>query len=555
MLSQLYINNIAVISEATIDLKPGLNVFTGETGAGKTILINAINAVLGERASKDSIRTGESKAVISALFEDISSEAAAALEQAGYPAEDGSVLITRELDISGKSTCKIDGRPATTGILKNISGHLINVHGQHDNQQLLSAQKHLGFIDSFGGLEQEVAQYKEVYQKYVSVKEKLENITTDEAQKAHRIDLLGYQINEIEAAQLVQGEEEQLKARRKMVKNSLNITQALGTCMALFEGEMEGGGLQEMFGSLVENISQAASYMEEAQPIAQRIEEISYEMEGFERDIRGLLEDFDCDPSELDAIERRLDTIYTLKKKYGSDIQEILNYRDNAWEELRSIENSDQQIKELEKQEQELFSLAREKALHLSERRKQASQQFVFAVGEELAFLDMPSVQLSVMTKEKPLSADGMDDLELMIVTNVGEQAKSLAKIASGGELSRIMLSIKNVLADKDEIQTMIFDEVDTGVSGRAAQKIGKKLAQVAQNRQVICVTHLAQVASFGNNHLYISKESRNDRTYTTIVPLTREQRIRELARISAGENITPIALSHGEEMLKEAGN
>lgn len=555
MLSQLYIKNVAVISEASIGLQPGLNVFTGETGAGKTILIGAINAVLGERVSKEMIRTGETRATISALFTGLSPAAEQALAEAGYPVEENAVLIHREISADGKSSCKIDGRPATAAILRSVSALLINVHGQHDNQQLLSPQKHLGFIDSYGELDGLVREYQAAYRDYMLVRRELASVNTDEAQKAHRIDLLSYQVNEIEAAELQPGEEEELRAQRKLIQNSLHVTQALGGSLAILEGGEEVPSLTSLLSELAENMTQAANYMEAAQPIAERLTDISYELEGFPGEIQDLIDHFDCDPSQLDAIERRLDTIYNLKKKYGSSIEEILEFGARAEAELEEIETSDIRIEKLSAQLSSLEEKARSQAERLTQARTKAAKLFVKAVQGELIFLDMPSVQLSVCQEHKEMSLDGADELELFIATNVGEQAKSLAKIASGGELSRIMLSIKNVLADRDNIQTLIFDEVDTGVSGSAAQKIGKKLAQVAENRQVIVVTHLAQVASFARNHLFISKAAREDRTFTTIRPLSREERVRELARISGGEKISEIALRHAEEMLRDAGN
>ncbi|MCI9234635.1 MAG: DNA repair protein RecN [Anaerotruncus sp.] len=555
MLSQLYIKNVAVISEASIGLQPGLNVFTGETGAGKTILIGAINAVLGERVSKEMIRTGETRATISALFTGLSPAAEQALAEAGYPVEENAVLIHREISADGKSSCKIDGRPATAAILRSVSALLINVHGQHDNQQLLSPQKHLGFIDSYGELGGLVQEYQAAYRDYMLVRRELASVNTDEAQKAHRIDLLSYQVNEIEAAELQPGEEEELRAQRKLIQNSLHVTQALGGSLAILEGGEEVPSLTSLLSELAENMTQAANYMEAAQPIAERLTDISYELEGFPGEIQDLIDHFDCDPSQLDAIERRLDTIYNLKKKYGSSIEEILEFGARAAAELEEIETSDIRIEKLSAQLSSLEEKARSQAERLTQARTKAAKLFVKAVQGELIFLDMPSVQLSVCQEHKEMSLDGADELELFIATNVGEQAKSLAKIASGGELSRIMLSIKNVLADRDNIQTLIFDEVDTGVSGSAAQKIGKKLAQVAENRQVIVVTHLAQVASFARNHLFISKAAREDRTFTTIRPLSREERVRELARISGGEKISEIALRHAEEMLRDAGN
>lgn len=555
MLSQLYIKNIAVISEATIDFSQGLNVFTGETGAGKTILISAINAVLGERASREMIRAGEEKAVISALFTDISPSARKALEEAGYSCEEDSVLIHRELSVDGRSLCKIDGKPATAAILRTVTGQLINIHGQHDNQQLLSPQKHLGFIDSFGDLGEELHSYQTAYQAYDKVRRELESVNMDETQKNQRIDLLSYQVDEIDQAALQPQEEEELKGQRRLIKNALDITQALGGSMVILEGDGESSGLNDQLSNLIDCMTVASRYLEKAVPIADRLTELSYEFEGFTSDIRQLLEELDCDPARLDEIERRLDLIYGLKRKYGPDIPSILEFRDKAWRELETIQTSDQRIQQLQTQLEGLLEDAQKKGEKLSKARAKAAQGFVKAVQAELVFLDMPSVTLSVDWKHKPLSLDGMDDVELFISTNKGESAKSLAKVASGGELARVMLSIKNVLAHRDGIQTMIFDEVDTGVSGQAAQKIGRKLAQVSADRQVIVVTHLAQVASFAKHHLLIAKGVREERTFTTITPLNREQRVRELARITGGEQITKLALERAEEMLREAGN
>lgn len=553
MLTQLYINNVAVISEATIAFEPGLNVFTGETGAGKTILIHAINAVLGERTSRELIRTGEDKAVISALFTALSASALAALAEAGYPADDDAALISREISADGKSLCKLNGRPATASILKTISSLLINVHGQHDNQQLLSPQKHLGFIDGFGETDALLAQYKEAYRVYAAVKRELENVDTDETQKARRIDLLSYQIREIEDAELQRGEEDELKAQRKLIKNALNVTQALGGSITILDGSDESASLIDLLSELSDNMAEAAKYLDDAQTVSERLIDIVYEFEGFSRDIHDMLENFDCDPTQLDAIERRLDVIYMLKKKYGTDIDAILQFHDEAAAALEEIQTSDERATRLRRQLDELLDAANSLAGQLTRARLAAADRFVAAVQRELAFLDMPSVVLSVMRNAKTISPDGADEMELFIATNVGEESKSLAKIASGGELSRIMLSIKNVLADRDDIGTLIFDEIDTGVSGRAAQKIGQKLAQVAANRQVIVVTHLPQVASYAKSHLYIAKSTRDNRTFTTITPLTREQRIHELARIGGGENISQIALQNAAEMLENA--
>ena len=555
MLSQLYIRNVAVISEATIEFDRGLNVFTGETGAGKTILVNAINAVMGERASRDLIRTGEDRAVISALFTGLGEAELAVFEQAGFPCDEEGALITRELGADGKSVCKLNGRPATASILKAVSACLVNIHGQHDNQQLLSPGKHLGFIDGFGELGALRAEYQAAYHAWRRVKEELEELDTDEAEKARRIDLLSYQVREIDEAQLSEGEEEELRAQRKLVKNALAVTQALGGSLSILDGDGETDGLSGLFGRLVDNVREAARYLDAAGPLSDRLTDFSYELEGMGADLRDLLENLDCDPSQLEYLEARLDLIYSLKKKYGPDVAAVLRFRDEAAAELERIETSDERAAQLRGQLDGLLAEARRLAAALTARREEAARAFTEAVQAELAFLDMPSVRLTVQRREKPLSPDGADEVELYISTNVGEGAKSLSKIASGGELARIMLSIKNVLADRDGIGTLIFDEVDTGVSGRAAEKIGRKLRQVAANRQVIVVTHLAQVAAHAQHHLLIAKETRGERTFTTIAPLDEQERVRELARIIGGEKISELALGHAREMLADAGN
>lgn len=556
MLSQLYIKNIAVISKASIDFTNGLNVFTGETGAGKTILIHAINAVLGERASKELIRTGESKAEVSALFTGLGPETLAAFEEAGYEAEDdGSILLSREISAEGKTVCRINGRPATVSILRRVSSFLINIHGQHDNQQLLSSQKHLAFIDSFGGLEPEIASYREAYRAWKKAQQELLELNTDETEKARRMDLLQYQIAEIQEAELDPGEDEELENQRRLLQNSVTVVQALSGSLAVLDGSDDMPGLMDQFRELSDNMQDAAKYMEDAVETGERLSDLYYEMEGLSGDIRRLLDNFDCDASRLDEIEERLDLIYNLKKKYGAGIPEILEFCEKAQAELERIETSGERAAFLEKETVRLQKEAQKKAGILTKARQKAADAFVKEVSTELTFLDMPSVRLSVHMEPKELGTDGGDEVELMIAANVGEAEKSLSKIASGGELSRIMLSIKNVMADRDKVGTMIFDEVDTGVSGRAAQKIGKKLAQVAENRQVIVVTHLAQVAAYAKNHLLISKKTDGQRTFTSITSLERENRIQELARITAGENISELALEHADEMLRDAGN
>lgn len=554
MLSQLYIKNIAVIHEATIDFTAGLNIFTGETGAGKTILIQAINAVLGERVSKDIIRTGETQAVVSAMFIDLPDTVRAQLEEAGYPPEDDGLLIYREISADGKTVCKINGRPATLSILKLATSMLIQIHGQHDNQQLLSPHKHLEFIDGYGMFEPMLTEYRAAWQAWVDTKEQLNSINTDEAEKARRMDLLQYQIDEIAAAELRVGEEDELRERRKLLQNAVNITQALGGGLALLDGDDDGGaGILSQTQTLMQCLETAARYMEDAKSVSDRASDCYYEIEAVRDDLRQLLDSFDCDPGELEGLEQRLDMIYRMKKKYGADEEEVLAFYDNACAELEQIETSDARAAALTEQLARTQKEAEKLAEQLSQARRKAADAFSVAVCGELKFLDMASAVLSVRMTQKPLSSDGIDEMELMLSTNVGEQQRPLAKVASGGELARIMLGIKNVMAGRGGVQTMIFDEVDTGVSGRAAQKIGQKLAQVAQKRQVLVVTHLAQVAAFAEQHLLIAKTARDSRTFTSITPLAHDERVRELARITAGTDISELALAHAREMIENA--
>ena len=554
MLTRLYIQNIAVIHKASIDFSGGFNVFTGETGAGKTILIGAIDAVLGERTSRDIIRTGEDKALVSALFEDISPKAVAALEEQGYEAEDGSVLIVREITVGGKNNCKINGMPATTALLREISSLLISVHGQRDGNQLLAADRHMGLIDNYGQLEGTLEAYETAYEAMRGIQADLDELRMDDSQKMQRIDMLTYQVAEIEEAELEDPEEEDsLQARRKMLRNSERIREGLAQGYEALQGDDEGAGINDLFGGLVDGVAEAARFMEDMEPLAKRLEEMSYELTEAAADVRQALDEFEFDQRELDAIEERLDVIYRLKRKYGGSITDILAFYENSREELERITTSEQRTQELTKALAVAEKQAKILAKELSARRRTAAQAFVTEVEAELAYLDMPSVRLSLRWQEKSLSPTGMDDMEFMVITNVGEEPKPLSRIASGGEIARMMLAIKNVMADRDDIGTLIFDEVDTGVSGRAAGKIGAKLRAVSQKRQVICVTHLAQVAACGDRHLFIYKDVDDDRTYTHVEPLEGEAVYRELARITSGDMITEAALENARQMFLRA--
>ncbi|MEF9852475.1 MAG: DNA repair protein RecN [Hydrogenoanaerobacterium sp.] len=555
MLTQLYIQNIAVIEKTSIDFTPGFNVFTGETGAGKSILIDSISAVLGFRTSRELIRTGADKAIVTAMFTELSSDTTAMLEKLGFEAEeDGTLLLSRELFADGKTTCKICGRPATVSILKEIAGTLINIHGQHDSQVLLEPQKHIKLIDGFAGTEAELLAYKDEYDNLCEVKKRLSQLNMDDTEKAYRIDLLTYQIDEIEAAELHADEEDELLAQKKMLSNSEKILENITDADVAMNGsEDEENGLVPLLATAKDAIINAGRFYPDLVDMGTRLEEIYYELREYASDIHTYTTEISLDTGDIDKIEERIDTIYKLKHKYGSTVAEVLLFLENAKNELNSINRSGELLKELDAKLAKVTYNAQKLAEALSKKRRDGAKAFMQAVGDELKFLDMPFVRLEVQDEIGALSPDGIDNMEFMISTNPGEPPKQLSKIASGGELSRIMLSIKNVMADKDNTGTLIFDEIDAGVSGRAAQKIGQKLAQAAKGRQIICVTHLAQVASYAANHLLIEKTVHNERTYTDVHALTRDGRVNEIARIIGGEPVTETVRQSADEMLKFA--
>ncbi len=552
MLSQLFIQNIAVIEKVQVTFEKGLNVFTGETGAGKSIVIDAINAVLGNRTSRELVRTGAPKALVTALFEEIGDETKEQLLSLGFePEEDGSLLLSREISSDGKTSCKIGGRPATVSILREVAQSLINIHGQHDSQSLLQPEQHLGYIDQFGKTAALLKEYRLEYAYYAELQRKLHQLRTDEREKAQRMDLLSYQINEISAAALLPGEEEDLQTAKKKMQNSAKIVEALHVTHDLLQGAEESDGILSMLDQAQEQIQILEAYYPQLK--SDRILDIRYELEEVEETLRDALSDAEMDPAELDRIEERLDLIFRLKRKYGGSVEEILNFADQAQQELDSITHAEELQSKLEKEESQSKERLMGLAKRLSEKRKAAAKLFEKQVCAELAFLDMPSVRFFVHAETDKPDETGVDRMEFYISTNPGEPPKPIGKIASGGELSRIMLSLKNVIAEGDRVGTLIFDEVDTGVSGRAAQKIGRKLKQASSGRQIICVTHLAQVAAFADTHLLIAKTVQDGRTFTTVQALPQEERVRELARIMGGESITPTVLASARELILQA--
>ncbi len=556
MLSQLYIKNLAVVKEASIDLTAGLNVFTGETGAGKSVIIGAIAAILGGRMHRDQVRTGESKACVSALFTDLGQRARDMLEERGFaPDEDGCLLITREFTAEGKNSCRVNTRPATLSVLKELGLYLIDLHGQRDNNRLLIPEYHMELVDSFGRLEEEADQYRLEYQQLTAIQKEIRSLQMDEAEKEQRIDLLKYQIKEIRDAELTPGEEEELAGQRRRIQNSERILAGLAEARECLSGDENGeySGAVSLLESAADSLETAGKFLPDVAEIAERIQEMVYELQEAERDISDELDDMDYNPSQLDEIEERLDEIYRLKRKYGGSYQAIMEFYQKAQEQLRTISSAQERIKKLSREMKAQQETVNRLAKVLSDHRLAAGREFIAQVKAELAFLDMPSVQLALQNETHLPDEDGQDRLSLLISTNPGEPPKAMTRIASGGELSRIMLAIKNVMWSRDDAGTMIFDEVDAGVSGRAAQKIGRKLSQAASSRQVICVTHLAQIASCGDCHMLIHKEAVEGQTYTRVSPLEGKQRLEELARIISGENITDASLSTAQEMLDVA--
>ena len=555
MLSNLYIENIAVIEKTSIDFKKGLNVMTGETGAGKSIVIDSINAVLGNRTSKELIRTGASSAFVSAEFTDLSEKALAVIDEAGFELEDGELLIQREISTTGKNKCRINGRPATVSTLKEIGVQLINIHGQHESYELMSPELHISYIDKLAGLENEIEDYQEVYKKYKKLSAELKKATVDESERERKIDLLKYQIDELEDADLRDGEYEELNEQKSVLQNSEKILEAIMSSRALMNGDDESSGVLENLQEINSQLSDISEYMSEVEPINSRIESAIYELEDCLSELTGLTDLVDTDGGSLDNIEERLDLIYTLGKKYGSTIKEMLDFLDKAKKELNALIMYDENRENLIKECDEAYKEAEKLAKALSEKRKETSAEFANKVCEEMAFLDMPNVKLVVVQEKCELNSVGCDNIEFLISTNPGEPPKPISKIASGGELSRMMLAVKNVLSDKDDIDTLIFDEVDTGISGSAAQKVGLKLREVSKSRQVLCVTHLAQIAAMGNSHFKISKSVRDEKTFTKVEELDHEGRKQELARIIGGTEMTKASLDYAEEMLKAGEN
>ena len=552
MLCQLFINNIAVIEKASIEFEGGFTVLTGETGAGKSIIIDAIHAVLGERTSKELVRTGTDAASVSALFTGLNADTRKKLQELSVPLEeDNSLLIQREIRLEGRSLCKLNGAPATVSMLRELGPLLINIHGQHESYELLSPEVHMTYVDSFGGLETLLTEYQESYHVLRDIQRKLEAFNTDEGEKARRVDLLRYQINELESASIQPGEREELNRQREMIRNSEKIASALERVRLILTGDDETNGLLSGISQAASELDKAADYMQDAGEALQKLREAGFLLEDVDAFLQGAAVDFD--PQLLESIEDRLDVLYRLGLKYGDSEEKMLDFLEACRKELHSIEFSDEEREELEQNYEAEKQNAIELAKRLSNERKRAGKDFTDLVRQELTFLNMPNVEFLSEFERVPLNAMGCDKMQFLVSANKGEPPKPMSKIASGGELSRIMLAIKTVLSGKDGVGTLIFDEIDAGISGIAANRVGEKLREVSKNRQVLCITHLAQIAAQADNHLQISKHVDGGRTYTDVTALDHEGKKRELARIIGGEQITELQLQMAEEMLKRA--
>ena len=555
MLSLLHIENIAVISQADITFDQGFNVLTGETGAGKSIVIDSIGAIMGERTSRDLIRTGAKTARVSALFRDLP-PLPWFQEQGAGPDENGELLIERSIQADGKNACRVNGRPLLVTQLRELGQQLVNVHGQHDGQQLLDEECHLGYLDSFAGTGESLSAFAAAYAQVWDLRREQEQLQMDEGEKARRMDTLTYQIEELEGAQLRQGEDEELSQRREVLRNAERLTGAVdGAWQALTGGE-DGEGAVSLLMEAENRLAQGGRYSGELQALSEKAGQLRCDADDLAELVRDLRGTLDFYPGELDEIEERLDRLYRLKKKYGGTVAEMLAYLDRCREELDAIQFSEERAARLEKEVGKALAQAVKLGEQLSARRRRGAEELAKRIQSELKQLDMPKVRFQVefAPKDAPdgMDATGMDTVRFLMSANLGEALKPINKIASGGELSRIMLALKNVLAETEQVATLIFDEVDTGVSGRAAVKVAQKLFQVSQGRQVLCVTHLPQIAAMGDVHFSVEKGEADGRTFTRVERLDRPQRREELARLSGGQT-TAVMLEGAEELLATA--
>lgn len=552
MLSNLQIENIAVIKSASIDFENGFNVMTGETGAGKSIVIDSLNAILGERTSRELIRSGADSASVCAEFQNVGDNVKNELEKLGIEKDD-TLIVSRKLTPDGKNVCRINGMPATVSMLKALGVQLVNIHGQLDNQSLLSPETHCSFIDKLAGSGRELSEFKELYSLYIKKENELKSLNTDVNEKNRRLDILNYQIEEIQKADIRPGEKDELTEKLGFLRNAEKVLDLLHTAYAALNGDGEMSGAADVAADAASKLLSAADYSSDFTETANGVNDAAMNLSAYTEELRDKIYSLDYDPNETERAEERLDVIYRLSQKYGDSEEDILAYLENAEKERDALSFSDERAEQLRAETERAYNEALAAAKKLSEIRIEAGKKFSADVERELAFLDMPSVKFIVNDSVGELYENGIDNIEFLLSANAGEEPKPLSKIASGGELSRIMLAIKCVLSELDDIDTLIFDEIDSGVSGRAALKIAAKMKELSKTHQVICVTHLAQIAAFADEHKLISKEEKDGRTYTCIASLDYNGRKYELARIMGGLTVTQSILNSAEELLSSA--
>ena len=556
MLSLLHIENIAVIESADIQFDQGFNTLTGETGAGKSIVVDAIGAVIGGRTSRELIRTGAKSALVNALFTALP-ELPWFTENGLTPDEDGNLMIQREIQPDGRNVCRLNGRPITVAQLRTLGRQLLNIHGQHDGQQLLDESCHLDYLDSFGGTAPQLEEYRNAFHAFNAIRREMSALEMDEAEKARRIDSLTFQIGELERAELRPGEDEELTQRRELLRNAGKLIDAVERAHFALSGDESQEGAASLIEEAEDAMVTAGDMSPQAAALAAQLSELRANADDLAEQVRDLRGEFDFEPGELDEIESRLDVIYRLKKKYGSTVEEMLDYLERSRRELDDIQYSTDTLARLEKRRDKALKEAQKKAQLLSQARVQAGEALQNRIQTELAQLDMPKVRFQAEFQPKGgefgLDETGMDEVQFLMSANVGEDLKPIQKIASGGELARIMLALKNVLAENDQVGTLVFDEVDTGVSGRAAQKVAEKLADVARSKQVLCVTHLPQLAAMADTHFSVEKGECKGRTFTQVETLDRQRRKEELARLTSGEHVTGASLESAGELLDAA--
>lgn len=556
MLKTLSIENIAVIEKAEIEFSNGFNVLTGETGAGKSIVVDSINAILGERTSKELVRAGSENALVTAYFEDISKEVEQKLNEFDLPCDDdGALVLSRKISAQGKSTCRINGSVCTVSMLKEVGNLLVNIHGQHDSQTLLNADYHYKFVDMYGSLDGVLDEYKQSFKQLLSVRKQLKALTMDADERDRQIELLDYQIKELSDAEIKVGEWDELKKRKNIILNSQTLLQSLNSALAAFNGSDEYSGISTLLSTAVKEIGSVSDVDSDIKAVYDKAEALNDSVEVVKDALLDKINSIEFEPEELNRIEERLDLYYTFSNKYGETEQDMLYYLDEAVKKRAAFENSEEELEKLNVRYDEIFNQTVALAQKLTDLRKSTAEKLGNEICKQLEFLDMPKIKFTTSFEKGNLSANGWDKIEFLIATNVGETAKPLAKIASGGELSRIMLAIKSIIAQKDSIDTLIFDEIDTGVSGKASRKIGLKLKELGAFTQVICVTHSAQIASVADSHFLIEKNVENDRTYTNVTVLDYDGRKNELARIMGGINATESLLKSAEELLNNYGN